>query len=147
MITIETLAKAFLTFGKMSPKKLQKLCYYAYAWHITLTGEKLVNTTFEAWVHGPVERTLYFSYKDYGYFDIPQYEKEISDIIDNENIVELINQVYRIYGDLDGNSLENLTHQEGPWINARNGLNPWEASSSPISDQDIINFYSRELVE
>lgn len=42
----------FLNKESMSPKKLQKLTYYAEAWHQALLNEKLINDdNFEAWVH------------------------------------------------------------------------------------------------
>jgi len=55
MNTVYDLANWFLNKSRMSHKKLQKLCYYAVAWHYTLYDSKLVlDDEFEAWVHGPV---------------------------------------------------------------------------------------------
>jgi len=34
--------------------KLQKLIYYAQAWHLAIYGTPLFNADFQAWVHGPV---------------------------------------------------------------------------------------------
>ncbi|HUZ03805.1 MAG TPA: type II toxin-antitoxin system antitoxin SocA domain-containing protein, partial [Acidobacteriaceae bacterium] len=38
----------------ISNLKLQKLLYYAQAWHLALYGSPLFSDSIEAWVHGPV---------------------------------------------------------------------------------------------
>lgn len=133
-------AKAFLTISAMSPKKLQKLCYYAQGWCAGLTGEKLFENDLEAWVHGPVCPKLYDEYKSYGYNDIPK--------IDNYNITDelkgIVEQIYRIYGKLDGDQLEELTHQETPWINARKGIESWEPSNEIILFSDLKEYFSNK---
>lgn len=40
--------------GKMSTWKLQKLCYYAQAWHLAWTGNPIFAEDFQAWSNGPV---------------------------------------------------------------------------------------------
>ena len=59
------LAKAFLAISPMTHKKLQKLCYYAKAWYLALYDHNLIEESFEAWVHGAVQPTLYQAYKKY----------------------------------------------------------------------------------
>ena len=40
--------------------KVQKLLYYCQAWHMAFyDGRRLFDGPFEAWVHGPVNRTIY----------------------------------------------------------------------------------------
>ena len=56
-------ANWFLTKEAMTHKKLQKLCYYAQAWCYALKGYRLMDTVFEAWVHGPVSPVLYDKFK------------------------------------------------------------------------------------
>ena len=64
--TVFDVADWFLGKDSMSPKKLQKIVYYAYAWVLTLMNEsendldiKLFDSRIEAWVHGPVIPELY----------------------------------------------------------------------------------------
>lgn len=137
------LARAFLSIDSMTPKKLQKLCYYAQGWYSALTCEKLFDEEIQAWVHGPVCPPLYEYYKGYGYNDIPKEEN----VYINEEIDEFTKQIYRIYGNLDGDELEQLTHKESPWINARNGKNPWEPSNEVIKFSDIQQYFSNKLKE
>lgn len=143
MYSVFKVAEAFLTIASMTNKKLQKLCYYAQGWNLGITGEKLFNERIEAWVHGPVCPELYDRYKGYGYNNIPKNEekKEIC-----PELMELVTQIYRIYGQLDGNQLEVETHKERPWIEARNGNEPWEASHEEITIESMQSFF-RELYE
>lgn len=134
--SVRDVAKAFLSKAPMSPKKLQKLCFYAQSWYAYFNKkQKLINTEFEAWIHGPVSPELYEFYKDYGFDDIPQTEHfEL-----NEAEQDIVDEVYRVYGTLDGNQLEELTHDETPWKNARKDLSPFTASHNVISIGDMYS--------
>ena len=52
---------------------------------------------------------------------------------------------YTLYGKYSGNQLENMTHIEDPWKNARLGKKPHERSTQEISDEDIEKYYSALL--
>lgn len=143
MEDIRTIAKVFLSIESMTHKKLQKLCYYTYSWYLTLKNEKLFSEGFEAWVHGPVNRELYASYADFGWNEIPKNDVEFI-LNDKENKI-LVEHIYRIYGHMDGNQLEALTHSEEPWLIARRGLSPWESSKNLIDDEVIRVFYRNQL--
>jgi uncharacterized phage-associated protein len=76
-ITIYTISDFFLSKRALTPKKLQKLVYYAYAWFIALnnqSAEEIESVLFEeapeAWVHGPVFPSLYAKYKGYCWHEI-----------------------------------------------------------------------------
>ena len=43
--------------------KLQKLCYYAQAWHLAFTGEPLFEEEFQAYDHGPLNYELWKFYQ------------------------------------------------------------------------------------
>ena len=45
--------------------KLQKLVYYAQAWHLALFDEPLFDDPIEAWVHGPVVSSLYSKFPEH----------------------------------------------------------------------------------
>ncbi len=133
-------ASFFLSKESMSPKKLQKLTYYAEAWHQALLNEPLIHDeSFQAWVHGPVAPSLYRRYKPFGWSPIPKVEKITAKF--NEKTLELLESVWETYGDQDGNSLEALTHSEAPWRNARAGLEPNDNSNVVISTEDMKSYY------
>ena len=136
-------ANAFLTLESMTQKKLQKLCYYAQGWYAGLTGKKLFTNDLEAWIHGPVCPKLYEEYKMYGYEEIPKKNA----IITNEELRGIVKQIYRIYGKLDGDELEQLTHKEAPWIKARKGIESWVPSNEKIKFSDLKEFFSNKFKE
>jgi uncharacterized phage-associated protein len=51
----------------LSNLKLQKLVYYAQAWHLALEESPLFEEDFEAWIHGPVLPTLYQKYESFSW--------------------------------------------------------------------------------
>lgn len=137
-MNVKTLAKYFLSKESMTHKKLQKLCYYAQAWHLTLYDTELVDTQFEAWVHGPVSPELYHEYKHYRWNDIEACEQPY---VEQEN-AEFIDMIYDTFGPYTGDDLEYITHQEDPWRNARSGKEPWETSNTVITYQSMKEFYT-----
>ncbi|KFN92190.1 Panacea domain-containing protein [Tetragenococcus muriaticus] len=145
------IANWFLSKESMTPKKLQKMIYYAYAWYLTIANDpegqvcsKLFDSRIEAWVHGPVIPEIYAKYKPYGYNEIDKFDEHETFDYNTENILD---QVFKVYNDFDGNELESITHQELPWINARNGAEPLESSHNEIRDKDIIKCYSSRIAD
>ena len=139
----------------VTPKKLQKLLYYIYSWHMVLTAEnstddelkrsRIFNATFEAWVHGPVDRDVYNKYKEFGYDVIQKSGFENVEFSLNEDEIDSINQVLEVYGDMNGNELEYLTHNETPWINARGNVRPLDLCSTTLNDSIIYTYYISKL--
>ncbi len=143
-LTIFDVAKAFLYISSMTHKKLQKLCYYAQAWHLALYDENLFNNRFEAWVHGPVCSELYQKYKPFGWANIPKLTNLPLSI--DEDTFEFVINVFDVYGECTGDDLESLTHQEEPWKIAREGLREWEPSYNVIKE-DTMKYYYRKVYE
>lgn len=135
---VKEVAEFFLAKESMTNKKIQKLCYYAQAWFYALYNKKLFNERIEAWVHGPVCPELYREYAIYGYQEIPKINKEIKM---QEEQKKLLNQVWNIYGKLDGDELEILTHREEPWLKARKGLDYRKPSNAEILPQNMGRYY------
>ncbi|RZN14663.1 MAG: DUF4065 domain-containing protein [Methanosarcinales archaeon] len=139
MNTIYDLANWFLFKSSMSHKKLQKLCYYAVAWHYALYDSPLVkNDEFEAWIHGPVSPSLWHEYKDYVWGSIPQSKTQPDLGNDMEEYLEI---VLNTYDEFSGHQLESLTHDELPWIEARRGLEDYQASKNKINPMIMKQFY------
>lgn len=150
MYDIYDVADYYLNIRPMTPKKLQKIVYYAYAWFLTLMNEDvndLSNRLFDdrpqAWVHGPVFKNLYDKYKSFGYQEIDKFDepKEFSD-----DVKSILDEVLEVYGDYNANELESITHQESPWQNARKNCSAYEPCINEISDSDIFECYSSRLV-
>ncbi len=132
--------------------KLQKLVYYAQAYHLATKKKTLFDDSIEAWVHGPVCRTLYSKYSSYGSREIPAHKsikaEEISgDAKKIKEIKEILDTVWDVYGSLSGPQLEYLTHKEEPWKEARKKANvkPWESSDEVISQTTMGKYYKKAL--
>ena len=107
-----------------------------------LFDKPLIDGEFEAWVHGPVSRELWVKFTDYGFFNIPKNacENYRENFSSEDN--ELLERVWDTYGEFSGFQLENLTHQELPWIKARENCSPQEPSNNIISDKDMKSYYT-----
>ncbi len=125
MISVFDVANYFLSLVEeevgdaLSNLKLQKLVYYAQGFHLALFNRPLFENAIEAWTHGPVIPELYRAYKKYGAGAIPRPVDFDPDIFDRETC-ELLDEVYQVYGQYSAWMLRDITHQEGPWVQAFN---------------------------
>ncbi|MCM1191967.1 MAG: DUF4065 domain-containing protein [Butyrivibrio sp.] len=120
MEDILEVAKYFLSRGMMNHKKLQKLCYYSQALYAALYNTKLMDTEFEAWVHGPVSPRLYSRYRDWGGLCITGLQS-IPHFVDGSHRI-FLDKIYDLYGGYTADELEKMTHEESPWKEARGNL-------------------------
>ena len=110
--SIFDIANWFLLKQPMTNKKLQKMCYYAQAWFYALKNQRLINSDFEAWRHGPVSPVLNAKFKVFGYDTIVISKNFISHIDKDDE--KFLNDIWETYGDKTGNALEVLSHSEEP---------------------------------
>lgn len=153
MYNIQHVVNYFLSQEAMTPKKLQKLLYYAYSWYLVLENEELTDQPerlfsqkFEAWVHGPVVPSIYHQYKENGANNIPKVED--FDPVEagfTSDTIDVLEQVWEIYGGYNGNQLESISHQEKPWIEARGNCSPIEICRTDIKDETIFETYGSRL--
>lgn len=143
-ISIHAVADYFIRFSQevgdpITNLKLQKLVYYAQAWHLALKGERLMPARFEAWVHGPVCVPLYQRFRRYSWNPIDEaVEKpDLPDAVEKH-----LREVMEVYGGMSAWDLERLTHAEEPWRIARGELPSDEPSTAVISDEEMKRFYA-----
>jgi uncharacterized phage-associated protein len=139
MATAHDVAKYILRKrGPMDTWKLQKLVYYAQAWHFVWDEEPLFAERIEAWANGPVAPELYREHR--GKYTVSEWPKgRISNLKQNER--ESIDVVLRHYGRRTGWALRELTHREAPWKEARVGLPPGERSNREITLDSMGSYY------
>lgn len=126
----------------LTPLKLQKLMFYADAWHMVLhEGEELVPGAFEAWVHGPVHRATYNRFSAYRWNPIP-CETQKPQL--PEKVTTFLDSVYGVFGGFSGYELEQLTHQETPWKAARGDLAP-DSSCTALIDKELTRKFYTEM--
>jgi uncharacterized phage-associated protein len=140
--------------GPMTHLKLQKLLYYAEAWHLSILGGSIVDDDFEAWMHGPVCVNVWHHFKDekdplHNNLEIDPGECDAviakTEVLLDPSQKELLGDVLAEYGDKSAYHLECLTHAERPWIEARQGVPPDKASNHTISKTSMKEFYSQLL--
>jgi len=143
MPTAQQIADYFLTLvdeeagDALSNLKLQKLVYYAQGFSLAITGKPLFSETIQAWQHGPVIPGLYRNLKRHGSEPVPAPENGINREDYSEEIRDLLDEVYSVYGQFSASKLRNMTHQEPPWIEAM-GL----GASSAINHQTMKDYFS-----
>ena len=144
MITAQNVANYFLLKAnesedsRISNLKLQKLIYYAQAFHLAIFGNPLFNEKFEAWAHGPVCPTIYHQYKQFGSGPINFEPKEnLAEVFSSEQL-ELLDEVNDLFGQFSAWKLRNMTHEDDPWKEK-------EATAGVIEQSSMMEFYKTRL--
>ena len=134
----------------LSLLKLQKILYYIQAWHLVyFDGVPMFENDFQAWVHGPVCREVYDRFNiNHRLYD----NVTLSDIGDSPDVsevteqdIDFINAVLDVYAKYSGAQLEQLTHSERPWLEARGNLSPAAHCENIISRVTMRNHYSARV--
>lgn len=124
MLTAKKVADYFLTLvddeagDALSNLKLQKLVYYAQGFSLAITGSPIFKEEIQAWQHGPVVPDLYHSLKKHGSEHVQPPVNGINLEDYSEDVRELLNEVYSVYGQFSASKLRNMTHNESPWKQA-----------------------------
>ena len=118
----------------LTPMQLIKLVYLAHGWMLAAIGRPLLEESVEAWEYGPVLRSLYEKVKTFRSQPVVGPLCEDCDDIDSE-ADDIINQVFGLYGHLDGISLSSLTHQADT---------PWDVTWRSLGKNGVI---SNDLIE
>lgn len=114
--------------------KLQKLLFYAQGWFLGLYNRPLFDERIEAWPHGPVVPPIYGAFKKWGWSPIGE---ETALIELSKDVKIHLDEVMQVFGGFTAYTLEQMTHNEKPWIDARGSLLPDEPSTSIISQESM----------
>jgi uncharacterized phage-associated protein len=116
---------------------LFKLAYYCQAWHLAWEGHPLYPERIEAWTMGPVAAQTWRERKG-------RPHPEIQPLDDRERYI--VEAVIAFYGHLPPQKLIDLTHDEGPWAEAREGLPEGASSNEEITSVSMRRFYTRQAM-
>jgi uncharacterized phage-associated protein len=119
--------------------KLQKLVYYAQGFSLVIQGRPLFEETIEAWEHGPVVPSLYRHFKRFQANSIPRpvdFDPGCFDAAEQD----LLNEVFKVYGQFSASKLRNMTHEEPPWADA------YRERPSTVIDHGAMKTYFSTLV-
>lgn len=143
--------------GPMSHLKLQKILYYAQSIHLAYFDAPLIDDDFQAWLHGPVSRKVYDQLKDVSklYTEVAYNPEEwgvntpevqLKRVLTKDQI-EILNEVIEGYGKMSASQLENLSHSEYPWINARIGYGIGDRCEVIIEKDVMASFYKTQIYD
>jgi uncharacterized phage-associated protein len=118
--------------------KLQRLLYYAQAWHLGLYGTPLFPEKFEAWMTGPLIPELYWRFKPHGIRPIP--EPAVVPELPCE-VAEFLTTIADDYLEIDEYHLDEMTTSEEPWRAARVGLDRSDPSNNQISEDEMRVYF------
>jgi uncharacterized phage-associated protein len=156
--TAAAVANQFLKFGErdgapIDQMKLQKLLFYAHAWHLAINEHPLFEEDFEAWPWGPVVRNVYAQTNLCGRNPIPigtrlkdleptddnqlKWKFVAPDGVSDEATREFLEQIWNVHKNYSGVQLSNSTHAPGePWTIVRDFYGSLD--SKPTIPNDLI---------
>lgn len=129
--------------------KLQKLLYYVQAWYLAFYDKPLFAGRFQAWIHGPVNRELYnrYSFTKNLYSEVSS--EDIRPTFDPSKLDQQarmhIDTVLEVYAKFTGSQLEEMTHSETPWIEARQGYESNQRCEAFLNEETIKTYYKNRL--
>lgn len=135
-------AYILLKEAPMSAMKLQKLCFFAYGYHLAWEDRQLFPERFEAWANGPVVRELYSQHRGQFRLDKNDIVGDPSTLDDDER--DSVNVVLENFKAYSAHELSAMTHRPGPWLAARKraGLeDDLQRSSEELRDEEIADFF------
>ncbi|MFJ6540549.1 Panacea domain-containing protein [Streptomyces sp. NPDC091385] len=127
--------------GPMSAMKLQKLCYFAYGYHLAWEDRQLFPERFEAWANGPVVWELYDQHRGRYQLDRDDIHGDPSALDDGErDSVNVVLENFRAYS---AHELSAMSHQPGPWLDARSraGVTDLQRSNEELRDEEIADYF------
>ena len=146
---LAVIAYIFSALHEVTPLTLQKLLYYIQGNYAAIYDKPLFDAPCEAWVHGPVYRNVYNLFRDFKYNPIdddrfvPLKESALPLTLEAKEVVDRVLDTFGMYS---GKVLENITHKEAPWLDARKGFLPDETSHAEIS-LDAMKSYFKKVDE
>jgi uncharacterized phage-associated protein len=136
--------------GQMNAIKLQKTMFFVEAFHLAIFNKSLVGESFEAWVNGPVLRSVYNEYKSQSkasyIISIPEFEEVIFwRKFENPKQLYIIDKVIEYFNRFGSQQLSESSHRHLPWKEAREGLGTNDKSDKPMSKDSIRKYYRKLL--
>ena len=125
----------------LTPLQVIKLVYFAHGWTLAFYRRPLFRQPVEAWPYGPVIADVYHNLKQYRANPIGHVIPGIPETQFYDQELDVMEEVYRVYGDFSGIRLSALTHHEG---------SPWEKTIQRFGrgstiDNEVIRSHFEEL--
>ena len=139
-----TISYIFEQMKEVTPLALQKILYFIQGIYMVIFGKPLYKEDCMAWIHGPVYEEVYDLFRDFKYNPIEDnrfaiFKDRFEELSEQEK--KVIDLVINTFGKYSGKVLEDITHEELPWKNARVGYESSEPSREIISKDEIRNYF------
>ena len=139
----EILKRANAQSISISNMSLQKLLFIANGVHLAQTGQPLITDPIEVWPYGPVVKSVYHEFKEYGNADIKKIPLVYS-LSANKNLDptedQAVDFALEVAQKLNAIQLSNWTHlPESPWTKAN------EKHEKVISNDSMELFFKQFL--
>lgn len=139
-----TISYIFEQMKEVTPLALQKILYFIQGIYMAMFQNPLYEEDCMAWVHGPVYEDVYDLFKDFKYNPIEDerfaiFRDRFEELSQQEKMV--IDLVINTFGKYSGKVLEDITHEETPWKNARVGYDTSESCREIISKNAIRDYF------
>lgn len=133
--------------------QVQKLTYICHGWTLAHLKTPLIKDIVEAWEHGPVIPTLYYTFlysvpnpiTHLSYCNTPLDSKNDLDkwkefvkteISDESDVATIIHNVLDAYGELNSNQLYSITHRKNsPWKSHYDKDKPHAEIPNPTTEE------------
>lgn len=141
MVSCIDVANLFLRWGNeegdlITNLKMQKLLYYAQAWHLVFFKKPLFKEDVEAWELGPVLSAAYQEFKKFKFNPI-KYKSDNKELkLFTDKQLEFLSSCYETFIRFSAHDLVNMTHNEQPWKDA------YENGKEIIPHESMKRFYT-----
>lgn len=141
---INIICEYILSKKAITPKALQKLLYYCQGFYYAFTSKWLFKDIPQAWQHGPVYPDIYSKYKEYKYNPIIIVDIDSNSISEqlSDTTKTFLDSIIKYYSCYTGDTLEDLSHKESPWLNSRIGLSDSDSSCNQIDMDELASYFS-----
>lgn len=122
---------------QVTPLKLQKILYFVASVYGSTTKENLLDERFEAWKFGPVIRSVYYEFRDFGSGAITEYatdagQAKIARENDDSALREALDIVWAATRAKTPSELVRITHLDGSaWSTA------WDDGDDYLSQRAV----------
>jgi uncharacterized phage-associated protein len=145
MITAINVSELFLSWGNKEGEvitnlKMQKLLYYAEAWHLVNFKCSLFKEEIEAWQYGPVIREAYNHFKEFNHTGIEYLSTGLEEQQFNPDQLEFLTEFYDKFIVISAHSLVNSSHSEKPWMDTFDKSNP--LANNLMSKEKMKTYYN-----
>lgn len=107
----------------LTPLKLQKLVYLAHSLYMDRFHAPLIEEAVQAWKDGPVVKSIYGVYKDFGHAPITMPKRDPARRSWPDEAEQTFADVWACFGGYSASKLRSITHDAGPWKDL------WDADS------------------